>query len=130
MPKTEVIFYRDERGQAPVVEWLRELRRKMAKTTDALKILDRITGDDPELRELIQQETVNVHVARLIYDARTQAGLTQEQLAERIGSKQPVIARLEDADYEGHSLTMLQRIAEALDLALDIRFVPKEHAAT
>ena len=28
MPTTEVIFYRDERGQAPVVEWLRELRRK------------------------------------------------------------------------------------------------------
>lgn len=102
----------------------------MAKTTDALRILDRITGDDPELRELIQQETVNVHVARLIYDARTQAGLTQEELADRIGSKQPVIARLEDADYEGHSLTMLQRIAEALDLALDIRFIHKEHAAT
>ena len=100
----------------------------MSKTTDALKILDRITGDDAELRELIQQETVNVHVARLIYDARTQVGLTQEQLAERIGTKQPVIARLEDADYEGHSLTMLQRIAEALNLALDIRFVPKEQA--
>lgn len=101
----------------------------MARTTNALKILDRITGDDAELRELIQQETVNVHVARLIYDARTKAGLTQEQLAERIGTKQPVIARLEDADYEGHSLTMLQRIAEALNLALDIRFVPKEHAS-
>lgn len=101
----------------------------MAKTTDALKILDRITGDDAELRELIQQETVNVHVARLIYEARTHAGMTQEQLAERIDSKQPVIARLEDADYEGHSLTMLQRIAEALDLALDIRFVPKQQAS-
>jgi phage-related protein len=31
VPKTEVIFYRDERGQAPVVEWLRELRRKDKK---------------------------------------------------------------------------------------------------
>ena len=31
MPKTELIFYRDERGQAPVVEWLRELRRKDKK---------------------------------------------------------------------------------------------------
>jgi transcriptional regulator with XRE-family HTH domain len=78
---------------------------------------------------LIRRQTVNVHVARLIYDARTKAGLTQEQLAERIGTKQPVIARLEDADYEGHSLTMLQRIADALALALDIRFLPKRHAA-
>ena len=88
-----------------------------------MKILDRITGDDAELRAIIHQETVNVHVARLIYDARTQAGLTQEQLAERVGTRQPVIARLEDADYEGHSLTMLQRIGAALNLALDIRFV-------
>jgi len=31
VPKTEVIFYRNERGQAPVVEWLRELRRKDKK---------------------------------------------------------------------------------------------------
>ena len=31
MPKTELIFYRDDRGQAPVVEWLRELRRKDRK---------------------------------------------------------------------------------------------------
>ena len=31
MPKIELIFYRDERGQAPVVEWLRELRRKDKK---------------------------------------------------------------------------------------------------
>ena len=31
MPQTEVIFYRDERGEAPVGEWLRELRRKDKK---------------------------------------------------------------------------------------------------
>jgi len=130
MPKSNGRF----NGKKPSPKTRRSTRtrrtNKRPKTTDALKILDRITGDDAELRELIQRETVNVHVARLIYDARTQAGLTQDELAERIGSKQPVIARLEDADYEGHSLTMLQRIAEALDLALDIRFVPKEHAAT
>jgi ribosome-binding protein aMBF1 (putative translation factor) len=101
---------------------------KAPKTTNALKILDRITGNDAELRELIQQERVNVHVARLIHETRTKAGLTQEQLAERIGTKQPVIARLEDADYDGHSLTMLQRIAEALNFALDIRLVPKRRA--
>jgi hypothetical protein len=41
-----------------------------------------------------------------------------------VGTKQPVIARLEDADYEGHSLTMLQRIATALDQKLEIHLVP------
>ena len=100
----------------------------MLRPTDALRILDGITGEDEELRGLIAEETVNVQVARLIYQARTQAGLTQAQLAERIGTQQPVIARLEDADYEGHSLTMLQRIADALDLSIDIRFVPRPQA--
>jgi ribosome-binding protein aMBF1 (putative translation factor) len=96
----------------------------MAKTKNAFTILDRITGDDPELRELIEEETVNAHVARMIYDARTGAGLTQEELACLVGTKQPVIARLEDADYDGHSLSMLQRIATALHHRLEIHLVP------
>ena len=96
----------------------------MAKTRDALKIIDRITGDDPELKELIEEETINAQVARMIYEARNRAGLTQQQLADLIGTKQSVIARLEDADYEGHSLTMLQRIATALHRKLEIHLVP------
>ena len=98
------------------------------KTRDAIKILDRLTGDDPELREMIAEEAVNAQVARMIYDARLAAGLTQKQLADMIGSQQSVIARLEDADYEGHSLSMLRRIAEALDQKLEVRFVPNRAA--
>jgi ribosome-binding protein aMBF1 (putative translation factor) len=96
----------------------------MANTKDALKIVDRITGHDPELRELIEEETMNAQVARMIYEARTRAGLTQQQLAELVGTKQSVIARLEDADYEGHSLSMLQRIATALNQKLEMHLVP------
>jgi transcriptional regulator with XRE-family HTH domain len=73
---------------------------------------------------LIAEETVNAEVARLIYETRKMAGLTQTELAKLIGSKQSVIARLEDADYEGHSLTMLQRIAIALNQRIEINFVP------
>ena len=96
----------------------------MAKTKNALKILDRITGDDLELRELIEEETINAQVARMIYEARTQASLTQQELARLVGTKQPVIARLEDADYDGHSLSMLQRIATALNQRLEVHLVP------
>ena len=73
----------------------------MAKTKDALKILDRRIGRNRTMRRLIEAERVNADIAQMIYDARTQAGLTQEELAKRVGTKQPVIARLEDADYEG-----------------------------
>ena len=55
---------------------------------------------------------------------RMAAGLTQAKLAKLIGAKQPVIARLEDADYRGNSLAMLQRIAAALNQRLELRFVP------
>jgi len=88
-----------------------------------LKIIDRMVGQDKELRDLIAEETINVRVARLIYDARNKAGLTQKDLAKLVGTTQSVIARLEDADYEGHSLTMLNRIAAALDKRIDIRFL-------
>jgi ribosome-binding protein aMBF1 (putative translation factor) len=85
----------------------------MAKTNDALKILKQMTADDPELENMVKESSLNAEVAQLIYETRTQAGLTQQQLADRIGSKQSVIERLEDADYEGHSLSMLQRIAHS-----------------
>lgn len=101
----------------------------MAKTTrDATAILDRLTGDDPELREMIAEESVNVQVARMIYEARTAAGLTQKQLADLLGTRQSAIARLEDADYQGHSLGMLRRIAETLNQKLEVRFVPNRAA--
>jgi len=95
----------------------------MAKTRDALKIIDQMIGDDAELRQMIDEETINLQVARMIYNARTKAGLTQKELADLVGTKQSVIARLEDADYEGHSLSMLQRIAAALNKRLEVRFV-------
>jgi ribosome-binding protein aMBF1 (putative translation factor) len=98
------------------------------KTRNALEILERLTGDDPELREMIAEETVNAQVARMIYDARTAAGLTQKQLADLVDTQQSTIARLEDADYEGHSLSMLRRIAEALGQKLEVRFVPNRAA--
>ena len=98
----------------------------MAKTRDANRIIDDVTGDDEELQQMMAEERVNTEVARLIYEARKMAGLTQIELAKLIGSKQPVIARFEDADYEGHSLAMLQRIAIALNQRVEINFVPVE----
>jgi ribosome-binding protein aMBF1 (putative translation factor) len=96
----------------------------MAKTNDALKILQAMTQDDPEMEQMIRESYVNARIAQIIYEARTDAGLTQQQLAERIGTKQSVIARLEDAEYEGHSLSMLQKIARALNQRLEVNLIP------
>jgi ribosome-binding protein aMBF1 (putative translation factor) len=96
----------------------------MASTNNAIKIIDKMTSTDPELEKMVAEASINALVAQLIYEARTKAGLTQKQLAELVGTKQPVIARLEDADYEGHSLSMLQKIALALDHNVAINLTP------
>lgn len=98
----------------------------MAKTSDALSIIEKINRTDSMLQEMVALASINAKVAKLIYEARIKAGLTQQQLAEMIGTKQPVIARLEDADYEGHSLSMLQRIAHALNQRLEIHITAIE----
>ena len=85
---------------------------------------DRYVGDDPERIAEYERCEADIEVAQLIYDMRADAGLTQRQLAKKVGTTASVICRLEDADYEGHSLAMLRRIAEALDKRIEIRFVP------
>ncbi len=96
---------------------------KTRKTKNALEIIDSklVRGDD-KLEDMIAAESLNLRVAQMIYDARTKAGLTQEQLAQLVGTSQSSIARLEDADYEGHSLSMLNRIAKALGKRIRIQF--------
>lgn len=89
----------------------------------AAVIRGRLTADR-RLRAAVQKERLNGDIAQLIYDARVQAGLTQRQLAEMVDTHQSVIARLEDADYGGHSLRMLQKIAVALDQELIVNFKP------
>lgn len=95
----------------------------MARTTDAVKILKQRLGDVSELDERIATDKLNVRVAMLVYQVRTEAGLSQAELAKLVGTSQPNIARLEDADYEGHSLSMLQKIAEALGKRIEIQMV-------
>jgi len=67
----------------------------MAKTRDAMKIIDKMIGDDPERRQRIAVARTNAEIAQMVFDARTAAGLTQKQLADLIGTGQSTIARLE-----------------------------------
>ena len=98
---------------------------KKKTTTDALKIIDEeFYLGKPDRQADLEQARADDAVARKIYDLRVKAGLTQKQLAKLVGTTDSVISRLEDADYEGHSMAMLTRIAAALDKRVEIRFVP------
>jgi transcriptional regulator with XRE-family HTH domain len=86
------------------------------KISDAIEILHRrYIKNDPQRKASLEEERVNAHVAGTIRELREGAGLTQKELAELTDTTQSVISRLEDANYEGHSLTMLNRIARALN---------------
>jgi len=98
---------------------------KRKSTTDAVEILHRrYYADRPDRLAALEEQRANADVARQIYELRAKAGLTQQQVAKLVGTTPSVISRLEDADYEGHSLSMLRRIATALQSRVEIRFLP------
>lgn len=106
------------------------MAQKLKLASDAVEIIHRrfYKGKPGRLRNL-EEARANDEIARKIYDLRIEAGLTQTQLAKLIGTTASVICRLEDSDYEGHSLSMLRRIGAALNQRVEIRFVPIERSA-
>jgi DNA-binding transcriptional regulator YiaG len=102
----------------------KRVKRQTAESVDVVAMLQASIRDDAKMQRLVAEERSNAAVARQIHALRTAHGLTQKQLAALIGTTQPVIARLEDADYQGQSLAMLRRIGAALGYSVAIRFVP------
>lgn len=97
---------------------------KRTPTTDAVEIIHRRYYEGRPVRiAALAEAGANDTVARKIHELRKRAGLTQQQLAKLVGTTTSVISRLEDADYGGHSLAMLRRIAGALNKRVELRFV-------
>ena len=92
---------------------------------DAVQILCRryYEGRPERVRALAEARATD-SVAQKLTALRLRAGMTQRQLAHLVGTTPSAICRLESADYEGHSLAMLNRIAAALDQRVEIHFVP------
>lgn len=106
-------------------------RRQRLTTSDAVQILYRRYYEGrPERVKGLEEVRANDSVARKLTNLRLRAGLTQRQLASLVGTTASVVCRLEDAEYEGHSLAMLNRIAAALKQRVEIRFVPVSQGKT
>jgi ribosome-binding protein aMBF1 (putative translation factor) len=80
---------------------------------------------DPEFAAAYRALEPEFQVAREVIRLRLQRGLSQEELAQRVGTGQPNISRLERATINP-SLRFLRRIASALDAEVEIRFRPLE----
>jgi DNA-binding XRE family transcriptional regulator len=100
-------------------------KRKRPATTDAVQILyRRYYAGRPERAKALGETRANDNIARKLIALRLGAGMTQRQLADLVGTTPSAICRLENAEYEGHSLAMLNRIAAALNQRVELRFVP------
>lgn len=63
-------------------------------------------------------------VAVQLADLRKKSGISQKELAQRAGTSQQQISRLESPSYEGHSLSMIRRVADALGAAVLLKIEP------
>jgi len=94
------------------------------KISEASEILDAMTGDDPELRQMIADSELRADIARLVYDAREGAALTQQQLADLAGLSASTIKAIEESDYRSDLLEKFDVIRRALNLQIRIMAVP------
>jgi DNA-binding XRE family transcriptional regulator len=83
---------------------------------------------DPEFAERFRKAGEAWDVALQIASLRQDAGLSQAELAKRVGTSQQQISRLESPSYEGHSLSMLRRVAEVLGASVKVKIYRQKPA--
>lgn len=92
--------------------------RQIGKRNRHSEIVEQRARKSGTYRKTFERALHQIDLALLVREMREDAGLTQAELAKKVGTTQSVIARLEDAEYTGHSLSMLERVATACGVAL------------
>ena len=98
--------------------------KRKFKSAAVQELYDELIDDDTAAQEEFEGGLVNIEAAQLIYAMRTKAGLSQRELARKVGTSASAINRLEAADYQGHTIAMVRRIATALNRRLELRAIP------
>ncbi len=98
------------------------------KKTNFDKYLDEQLKD-PEFAARFERAGEAWDVALQIAALRTQAGLSQKDLAKLLKVSQQQISRLESPGYEGHSLSTLRSVAKALHARVRVTFEPEKKRA-
>jgi DNA-binding XRE family transcriptional regulator len=98
----------------------------MTKEDNALIIIDNLIGDDQSIRDLIAQSSLKMQIGQLIYDQRSELGFNSEEFAELVGISSDIINDLEEGDYQGDYLFLLQKISRALKKNIQVSFLPRE----
>ncbi len=80
---------------------------------------------DPEFRKAWHDLDPEFELLETFIKAREKAGITQEELAKKIGTKQPALSRLERGSFTKATLETLKKIADALDMRLVVKLQKK-----
>jgi ribosome-binding protein aMBF1 (putative translation factor) len=76
---------------------------------------------DPEFKHALKEFAIEYQIARAVIEARTNRGLTQQDLAQKLNTTQSVISRVESAKTKP-TLSFLERLADALNVSLQVQF--------
>lgn len=106
----------------PLDEWKALCEKATLETKWSKSLQEKL--QNKEYRDSFTQESTRLSIALDVRRTRQHYEMTQKDLAEKIGSKQSVIARIEDPDYEGTSLNTLLKVANAFDLQLRVELTP------
>ena len=101
--------------------------KRNAKGDRHSQFVEQRTRKSAAYRKAFARSLQQIDLALLVREMRENVGLTQAELARKAGTTQSVIARLEDAEYTGHSLPMLERIAGVCGVALKLHAEKKPH---
>jgi len=93
-------------------------------TIDAVEILKDRIAQDPELAYFVEEERKRLMLADKIRQARQESGLSQKEVAQRIGTTQSAVARLESGNYERLSLSTLIKVTRALNRRINLEILP------
>ncbi len=86
---------------------------------------DKVLADSPETREEYERLAPHYRLISDLVRLRRERGLTQEELAQRMGTHQPAVARFESGRTMP-SFRFLMALAEALDADLTVHLEPRE----
>lgn len=98
------------------------------KTRRHRRLLGEVVEDSVEYDRLYEEAELAHDLGQMVYDRRVALGLSQTELAERCGMRQPQISRIEGGGTVP-TIPLLRRLARALDADLTINLTPHGHAA-
>lgn len=100
-----------------------KLTGKHARTVDLDAWIDEERKASVEFKSAYDEARKATELARSLANLRKRHGLTQKELAQKLGTSQQAVSRLEHPHYHGHSIRMLARYAKALGARVEFRLI-------